>query len=149
MTKTTSFFVAATVFSVGCGGGGVRQNQYQLQSQQYLEGAYDNRLAGRGYSLDEEISGSLEEGRSETHDIRIRGGQAYAILGACDNDCRDLDIFLLDDHGDEIDSDTETDDFPIVRYSPRRNGDFRVRIRMYECNDEPCYFAVGIYSRDR
>lgn len=149
MNRATTAFTFVVVATIGCGGGAAQQNRFQLQSQRYLETAYDDRLAGRGYNLEEEISGALEEGRSETHDIRLRGGRAYAILGTCDNDCGDLDLYLVDDDGNEIDSDTSTDDFPIVRYSPRRSGDFRVRIRMYECDSEPCYFAVGIYSRRR
>jgi hypothetical protein len=149
MIKPANIFIFVLVASVGCGGSAVQQNRFQLQSQRYLEEAYDDRLAGRGYNLENEISGSLEERRSETHDIRLRGGRSYAILGACDNDCGDLDLFLVDDDGNEIDSDTSADDFPVVRYSPRRNGNFRVRIRMYECDTEPCFFAVGIYSRER
>lgn len=149
MNRATPAFAFVFIAAIGCGGGGVQQNRFQLQSQRYLETAYDDRLAGKGYRLEQEISGALEDGRSETHDIRLQGGRAYAILGACDNDCGDLDLYLSDDNGNGIDSDTSTDDFPIVRYSPRRNGDFRVRIRMYECDDEPCYFAVGIYSRNR
>jgi hypothetical protein len=149
MNRSTTVFTFILLASVGCGGGAAQQNRFQLQSQRYLDTAYDSRLAGRGYNIDHELTGSLEEGRSETHDVRLRGGQAYAILGACDNDCGDLDLFLLDDDGNEIDSDVSTDDFPIVRYSPRRTGEYRVRVRMYECDTEPCFFAVGVYSRDR
>ncbi len=149
MNRITGAVVFAVALSTGCGGGAAQQNRFELQSVRYLENAYEARLAGRDYRMESQITGNLEEGRSETHDVRLRGRRSYAILGACDNDCGDLDLYLLDDNGNEIESDVSTDDFPVVRYTPRRDGPYRVRIRMYECDTEPCYFAVGIYSRER
>ena len=147
------FAVALVATLIGCAssprasGTGSR---YQQQTLGYLAGAYDRMLSDRGYRMQgNAITGRLEDEASARRDIRLRGGRSYAILGACDEDCDDLDLYLFDDDGDEIDSDLATDDFPILRYTPRRSGDYRLRIRMYNCNREPCYFAVGIYYRQR
>lgn len=139
----------AVLATSACSSGRQPANRFEVQSRNYLDAAYDRMLGGRDYRLDREITGSLRDGNSETFDIRLEGGRAHAILGACDDDCDDMDLFLVDDDGNEIDSDVSTDSFPIVRYSPRRGGDYRLRVRMYDCNRNPCFYAVGIYSRDR
>ena len=146
-----SFAVAFVATLIGCASSPrTSVNRFQRQTQRYLADAYDRRLSDRGYRMEGNvIEGQLGDEASESHAIRLRGGRSYAILGACDEDCDDLDLYLFDDDGDEIDSDVAADDYPILRYTPRRNGDYRLRIRMYNCNREPCYFAVGIYYRQR
>lgn len=74
-------------------------------------------------------------------------GVRYLVVGACDNDCTDLDFVLYDENGNYIDGDTGDDDIPMVEVTPRRTGTFELRVRMYECSVNPCYWGVGVYRR--
>ena len=78
--------------------------------------------------------------------IRLRTGREYALVGACDNDCSDVDFWLYDDNDNLVDSDTSTDDIPIVRVTPRWSGSFEIRVRMYACSVEPCAYGIGVFS---
>jgi hypothetical protein len=67
----------------------------------------------------------------------------------CDEDCSDIDLYLEDENGNEIDSNVSTDDVPIIECRPAWSGRFQIRVRMYECSVEPCYFGVGVFGRHR
>ena len=71
----------------------------------------------------------------------LRRGQTYVILGACDQDCTDVDLFLEDGSGAQIGEDTATDDYPIITVTPGRDGPFTARIALVNCSVEPCYVA--------
>ncbi|WP_282008869.1 hypothetical protein [Brevundimonas aveniformis] len=71
----------------------------------------------------------------------LRRGQTYVILGACDQDCTDVDLFLEDGSGTQIGEDTATDDYPIITVTPGRDGPFTARIALVNCSVEPCYVA--------
>ncbi len=71
----------------------------------------------------------------------LRRGQTYVILGACDQDCTDVDLFLEDGSGTQIGQDTATDDYPIITVTPGRDGPFTARIALVNCSVEPCYVA--------
>jgi hypothetical protein len=88
-----------------------------------------------------------------THDdydnitINLRAGTSYAIIGVCDRDCQDLDIVLYDRAGNVIASDLQNDDTPLVRINPNRSGTYRIRVNMASCNNNPCYYGVGVFGR--
>ena len=71
----------------------------------------------------------------------------YMILAACDEDCSDVDITVYDEDGDTVASDVSTDDVPVVRLSPKRDGQYRIEIKMYECSSEPCYWGFGVFNK--
>ena len=71
----------------------------------------------------------------------LRRGQTYVILGACDQDCTDVDLFLEDGSGAQLGEDTATDDYPIITVTPGRDGPFTARIALVNCSVEPCYVA--------
>ena len=66
--------------------------------------------------------------------------------GVCDNDCRDLDLILLDERGNEISQDTSTDDIPIVNARPKWTGRFTLRVIMEDCRVNPCNYGVRFFS---
>lgn len=122
------------------------QNEYERQVQRYLNASAD-ALEDDGYREIDVFTGSLDDNEDESVWIDLRRGNDYTIVGVCDNDCDDIDLYIYDDDGDEIDSDVSTDDVPVLTLSPRRSGEFRVRVRMYNCSTEPCYYAFGVYRR--
>lgn len=91
--------------------------------------------------------GSLREGQTRTFTIRLDAGRTYHLGGVCDEDCRDLDISLHDNRGNLIDQDESDDDVPVVAVTPRNTGRFRVTVRMYACDQEPCEFGLMVFSQ--
>ena len=130
-------------------GGGVvaDPDDYQGQADHYLQTAYDALLAGDKYRLEESLYGDLDSSDDETFQVELQSGRPYTILGACDDDCEDMDLFLMDRNGNELASDTEVDSFPLVSITPSYTGTFQVRVKMYDCTLEPCFYSVGVYRR--
>lgn len=105
-------------------------------------------LASEGFTLTRDIiTGSLDDDERGTHTINLREDEEYVIVGECDEDCSDLDLFLYDENDNLIDSDVEMDDYPIVRVTPAWTGRFRVRVSMATCSTEPCWYGLGVLSR--
>lgn len=113
-----------------------------------LDEAYFDTLADRGYEETGDVyEGALDDDEEEDIWVTLRRNRSYSILSVCDEDCSDIDLFLYDDDGDQIDSDVSINEVPVVRETPNRTGEYRIRVRMYSCSTEPCYYAVGIYER--
>ena len=89
---------------------------------------------------------NLDDDQEDSFTVNLRADREYAIVGACDEDCEDLDFWLYDENDNLIDSDTSTDDVPVVRVTPRWTGTFRIRVKMYACSSEPCYYGIGIFG---
>ncbi|HEX2203047.1 MAG TPA: hypothetical protein VHG91_07105 [Longimicrobium sp.] len=105
-------------------------------------------LENNGFSLTQRIyTGALDEGATETVELPLEAGTEYYIVGACDQDCTDLDMTLMDASGRQLDIDTQPDDFPIVHVTPARAGTFRAVVSMATCSEAPCRFGVGIYGK--
>ena len=79
--------------------------------------------------------------------LNLRKGTSYAIVGVCDNDCRDIDIVLYDDNGNVVASDTKNDDTPVVTITPRWNAQFTIRVVMSSCSNAPCRYGVGAFGQ--
>lgn len=68
---------------------------------------------------------------------------AYAFLGACDEDCRDMDIQVYDPAGNKVTEDLRADDSPEVRLLAAQSGRYTVRTRIPKCHAPfGCYWAV-------
>ena len=88
------------------------------------------RVAGEVFSADGYVmsgityTGSLKDEASEDLSVELEGGVSYFLVGACDNDCPDIDLMLLDGSGNEIDSDYETDAVPMLEITPSRTAQY-------------------------
>ena len=124
----------------------VAQAQYSNQVRNQLDAARAT-LAREGMSQthDYEID-SLDDDAEDSFTLTLRADREYAIVGACDNDCSDMDFWLYDENDNLIDSDTSTDDVPVVRVTPRWSGQFRIRVKMYACSVEPCFYGIGVFG---
>ena len=71
----------------------------------------------------------------------------YVIVGACDQDCDDLDLVLFDGDNNEVARDGQTDSLPIVEIEPTATGLFRLDTIMYSCTTEPCYYSVAVFEQ--
>lgn len=123
------------------------QDRWEQQVQeQLLAVAYE--AGGGGWVLSHDIvQDSMNEGQTEYFDLVLDGGYDYGIVAVCDTDCSDIDLYLHDPNGNEVASDTSTDDFPILDFTPYATGSFSIGVRMYSCSVEPCYYGVAVFTQ--
>ncbi|HET6764245.1 MAG TPA: hypothetical protein VFH27_11255 [Longimicrobiaceae bacterium] len=112
----------------------------QMAHAQELFAGHGLRPAGRG------LTGTLEEGEEATLRLQLTAGVQYVISGVCDNACSDFDLRLADAAGNAVAEDVETDDTPIVRFTPQRTGVYVVSGVMSGCSQDPCHYGIGTYG---
>lgn len=99
-----------------------------------------------GYGSVNYIIGRMGEGKSDSWTLNFEKGTSYKIVGACDKDCSDLDIEVMDG-SDVLTRDILTDDAPIVNFTPKASGQLRIKVTMAKCSDEPCFFGFGVFQK--
>lgn len=107
-----------------------------------------NQLASgmsRATGLVDEIA-PIQAGADHRWRIELTGGTVYRIIGACDGDCTNVDIELIDNRGAVVASDMLPDDYPVVDYTPAANGPYFVRILMQSCSVSPCYAGARVLT---
>ena len=115
-----------------------------------LDNYQQNLAAGYGRAGPRDVITGLQAGNSYTWDLgTLQRGQTYMILGACDQDCSDVDLFLLDSRGQQIGQDVALDDHPQITVTPGGNERFSVRIQLVNCEVEPCYVAGRVLQQGR
>lgn len=89
----------------------------------------------------------LDDGESDSFSFTLHKGTSYKVISVCDNDCSDLDLTLYDENDNEISKDASTDSMPIVEASPKWTGKFSLKVKMYSCNSNPCYYGISILGK--
>lgn len=115
------------------------RGQLQLLEAVFEENGY---ASTHSYKIDK-----LNQNREEVFSLRLRQGHEYLLASVCDTDCSDIDIKVYDENGNQIAQDTQVDDMPVVRVRPRWSGPFRIRVKMYSCTDNPCYYGIGVFGK--
>jgi hypothetical protein len=147
MRRLLSIVCLVTMFAVLTPAQG--QDEFERQVRKQLEGVGES-LAKRGYQLTHQVFvGHLKEDENETVGFRLRRGVKYAVVGVCDQDCKDLDLVVFDPAKREVGRDAEKDDVPVVELQPDKNGQFDVRVEMAECSDNPCAYGIGIFATEQ
>ena len=109
--------------------------------------AWSDGVAGEGYTATgEEWVSALGSGETEDQSVTLGGGADYVILAVCDEDCGDMDMAIYDPSGNMVDEDVEGDANPVLEISSARKGEYRIEVRMYQCSNEPCYYAMGLFK---
>lgn len=90
---------------------------------------------------------SMDSGDSKTYNITLRSGRSYKVVGVCDNDCSDLDLAIYY-NGNLIKKDQQTDSVPIVEVTPIWTGQFELKVTMYACSNDPCFYGVSVLGKD-
>ena len=91
------------------------------------------------------VFGHLEEDQDEEFQLRVRAGHTYIFVGVCDENCSDLDIVITDEDGDELESDVELDDTPMVVLEAEETTTITVKVSMATCRDD-CHYGMGMYT---
>jgi hypothetical protein len=124
-----------------------QENQWRGQVEGYLK-QKSKRLSDQGYEQTHETQiGSLRDDENESFTLTLHSGTSYALVGVCDNDCTDVDLVLYDADGNQVDSDVETDDVPIVTVRPAETMRYRVKVMMATCKTNPCWYGIGVYGK--
>ena len=90
------------------------------------------------------FTGALNAGQSRSYNVGLNANTSYMIVGQCDTDCSDIDMWLYDENGNMIDSDTLDDDVPVLEVTPIRSAQFSVRIEMFTCTVQPCGIQIEV-----
>lgn len=62
------------------------------------------------------------------------GGGEIIAIGICDNNCTDLDLYVVDENNNVVVQDDAVDTRPVVRFRPAAEHQYSLRIVMYGCN---------------
>jgi len=122
------------------------QTDHERQTRGYLESGMAVHAA-LGYGRDQsntDIAEPLDLESPYLWSVYLRAGENYRIYGACDIDCRDLDMEIYGADGRLADRDVARDDTPYVQITPAESGRHYVRLWLYDCSNEPCYVAARV-----
>lgn len=86
----------------------------------------------------------MKNDQTDEQSVLLEAGVDYMIIGACDEDCSDIDMSLLDSDDFEIDADEDDDNAPVLFVRPEATGKYMVVTEMYDCEAEPCSFGYTI-----
>lgn len=120
------------------------QDQWMQQVSAQLEAVVEALDAEGLAPAGDPHGGALNEGESEEVELELTAG-SYLIVGVCDADCSDLDLLLTSD-GEEVDSDYEADDTPVLAVDVEEGGTLMLTVEMPACSSGPCRFGVGVFS---
>ncbi len=122
------------------------QNRYEMQVRHQLT-IVETFAATAGFETTHEFYVSSLNGDGEdSFRVELQEGVDYRIVTFCDIDCSDVDLYLYDENDHLIDSDTGIDKAPILSVTPAWTGPFQIRVRMYACSQDPCYFGIGVFG---
>lgn len=133
---TAIAFASAPVFA----------QSYARQVWNQLQDVYNQVSDNSDFELEKYVIGKLDQGKRDSWTFTLERGVEYLIIGACDNDCSDLDMTVVDQQDAVIVKDEEVDATPTARFRVNRTGEFTVDLDMFKCRDNPCFFGFGLFS---
>ena len=84
----------------------------------------------------EPLRGNLIEGARADHLVVLRGGHCYRVLGVAAPEVEDMDLFLFDPNGVQVQQDAAEDRFPALglqaELCPGVSGAHRLQVHMYK-----------------
>lgn len=101
-----------------------------------------------GYEFtDDSQYGTLELGKIDRLSANLEKGN-YIALGVCDDDCVDLDIYVLDEGGDVVASDVLGDAEPMADFTVPKRGNYFIGVRMESCATGDCVYAIRLLRQE-
>lgn len=95
----------------------------------------------------EPFQGELKQGQRGDHLLVLRGGHCYRVLGVSGAEVEDLDLFLYDPNGVQVQQDAAQDRFPVLGMQadicPVHSGAFRLQVHAYQGGGP---YAVRAYA---
>ena len=90
-------------------------------------------------------AGRLAASGTMTGTFNVAPNANYFAIGACDENCADLDLVIRDASGNEVGSDYEPDDAPMVVIPAGSGGRYTFEVRMAICSSN-CNWGVRTYN---
>lgn len=104
------------------------------------------------YGLDDQsscfIGAYLEEGKSVgAATIPLTGGIEYAFMAGGDDDVNDLDLELRDSDGEVVAKDVATDSNPVVVFTPKEDGKYKVVMKLVSTKAKGSFVAYALLRK--
>jgi hypothetical protein len=133
----------------------VTQNEEGATNDDYMgvvageleAGGAQHLAAGYARLGDDVIAPIQLAGDGHRQTVHLDARTAYLFQGACDQDCTDVDMEILDPQGRQVAEDVAVDDRPVVAVTPAQAGDYTVRVWLAQCSVEPCYVGIRGFRR--
>jgi hypothetical protein len=94
-----------------------------------------------------DIIQAMQPGTDHRWTLNMTANTSYVIVGACDGDCTNVDIELIDmTTGGVVASDMLPDDYPVVNFTPTADGQYMARLLLQNCTTAPCYAGARVVS---
>jgi hypothetical protein len=94
-----------------------------------------------------DLTGSLGAGQNATHELHMDTHVSYRITAACDSDCSDLDLSLVDASDNKLAEDLKSDANPQIVWRASYTGVHRLIVSMVTCKVAPCTYAVAFHRQ--
>lgn len=91
----------------------------------------------------------LNAHEADTLSVSLSADSLYIILGQCDPDCGDIDLYVTDRSGHTTAQDITTSGHPALSVAPTMTGTYSIRVVMVSCSTEPCYYATQLLAKGR
>ncbi len=132
-----------------------QREQFLARVTEYLDMAA--RELGGGATQAEgfaDQTAAMQPGTDHRWQVELVAGTPYRIIGACDDDCENIDLELIDvSTGGVVGSDMlathvppRRADFPVVDFTPQANGRYVVRLLMQTCSVAPCFAGARVLT---
>lgn len=120
---------------------------FETLVRRYLDGAQERFASGMSETPDapEQIV-TMQPSHDFRWYVNLTAGTRYTFIGACDDDCTNVDFELIAPQGGVVASDLLQDDFPVASYTPSENGRYIARLLMMECSIAPCFAGARVLS---
>lgn len=123
------------------------EDPWLAQPREQLESAA-RMLARQGFALVRPVeTGYAGPGAPTVVRVRLEKGRLYGVMGACDADCTDVDLVVLDRDRATLGSDMKPDDEPVVTFRAPYSGEYFVGVSIARCSTEVCAYGVGVMTR--
>jgi hypothetical protein len=107
------------------------------------------RLTDRGYRPEgEPLSSSIARRKSGYRTLTLEGGVQYAVLGACDDECYDIDFVLTDSADSTLARDVRGDDTPVIEFTAPETGQYRLETVMFNCRTDSCAWGGQVLRHE-
>ncbi|MEL6638066.1 MAG: hypothetical protein AAFW73_11920 [Bacteroidota bacterium] len=127
--------------------GSLSAQVYSDQVYQQLKKSYNTLRQYGNVKLEKTIITNVTDDETDGWTFYMSSSKTYFIVGACDNDCSDLDMYITRANSSyKIREDRETNDIPVISYTPSVSGRYTITLKMYSCSASICYQGFSVYS---
>lgn len=92
---------------------------------------------------------TIDRGSTSSYATELKAGVRYAVIAVGDGDrVQDLDLYVLDEDGDQVGKDDDSSNLAIVYVRPRYTGKFRCVVKGYSMSRADAFFSIIIVAGD-